>query len=355
MLNARAGDRVRRDLDELVDAGLDVAAFCAAAGPLVARAVPSATGAAATPTWYALDPRSLLITGVYGPECELHTAAQMRWEYIDDDVNKSIDVAQNPTGVQTLAEVTDGNPWLSPIYRDYMYDHDLAQEMLVALRGADGRVWATVRLNRPRAMAAFDDSDRHFMRSVAPCLAEGIRRGLLADATSDAPTPVSPGLVVVDRLGLPVAMSATAREWLALFPGGPWSDGEFPLPIHAVSFATLAEPSASAMLRVRLINGHWATLHGVLTELGMTGSVSVIIGPTSHEQLAPLTAAIYGLTPREQQVAELILRGHATHRIAHRLEISPYTAQEHLRHIFAKVGVASRGELVAALFVERSG
>ena len=25
------------------------------------------------------------------------------------------------------------------------------------------------------------------------------------------------------------------------------------------------------MLRVRLINGHWATLHGVLTELGMTG------------------------------------------------------------------------------------
>ena len=69
----------------------------------------------------------------------------------------------------------------------------------------------------------------------------------------------------------------------------------------------------------------------------------------------PLTAAIYGLTPREQQVAELILRGHATHRIARRLNISPYTAQEHLRHIFAKVGVASRGELVATFIVERSG
>jgi hypothetical protein len=59
VMNSRAEDRVRRDLDELVDAGLDVAAFCAAAGPLVARAVPSATGVAATPTWYALDPRSL--------------------------------------------------------------------------------------------------------------------------------------------------------------------------------------------------------------------------------------------------------------------------------------------------------
>lgn len=354
MMNSRAGDRVRRDLEELADAGLHVAAFCAAAGPLVARAVPSAAGAAETPTWYALDPRSLLINGVYGPDCELDTAAQMRWEYLDDDVNKSVDVAQNPSGVQTLAEVTDGNPWLSPIYCDYMYDHDLAQEMLVALRGAAGQVWGTVRLNRPRAMAAFDESDRQFMRSVAPCLAEGIRRGLLADATANAPTPVSPGLVVLDQLGLPVVMSATAREWLALFPGGPWSGADIPLPVHAVSFATLAEKSPSPMLRIQLINGQWVTLHGVLTGPGMAGTIGVIIGPASREQLAPITAAIYGLTAREQQVAELILRGHATHRVAHRLEISPYTAQEHLRHIFAKVGVASRGELVAALFLERS-
>jgi DNA-binding CsgD family transcriptional regulator len=161
--------------------------------------------------------------------------------------------------------------------------------------------------------------------------------------------------LVVDRLGLPVAMSATAREWLALFPGGPWYDGELPLPIHAVSFATLAATSASAMLRIRLINGHWATLHGVLTEPGMTGTVSVIIGPASREHLTPLTAAIYGLTPREQQVAELILRGHATHRIAHRLEISPYTARSTCATSLRKVGVASRGELVAALFVGRSG
>jgi DNA-binding CsgD family transcriptional regulator len=109
------------------------------------------------------------------------------------------------------------------------------------------------------------------------------------------------------------------------------------------------------MLSIRLINGHWATLHGVVTELGTTGPVSVIIGPAGRQQLAPLTAAIYGLTPREHQIAELVLRGHATHRIAHGLDISPYTAQEHLRHIFAKVGVASRGELVAALLVEHSG
>ena len=33
---------------------------------------------------------------VSGPDCEIDTAAQMRWEYVDDDVNKSIDVVRNP-------------------------------------------------------------------------------------------------------------------------------------------------------------------------------------------------------------------------------------------------------------------
>lgn len=354
-MDHRQASRVRRDLDELIDAGLDTGAFCIAAGALVARAVPSGAGEYETPTWYALDPGSLLINGVFGPDCTLDAAAQMRWEYVENDVNKSIDVARNPGGVQTLHEVTGGNPWSSAIYRDYMYDHDLAQEMLVALRGADGHVWATVRLNRPRAMAAFDESDRQFMRSAAPGLAEGIRRGLLVEATSASPTPASPGLVMVDRLGLPVAMSATARQWLALFARSSGPDGGLPLPVHAVASAALAGGSPAPMLRIRLANGQWAALDGIRIEQGMAGAVSVIISPVSQDRLAPLTAAIYGLTPREQQVAELILRGQGTHRIAHRLGISPYTAQEHVRHIFAKFHVASRGELVAALFLEQNG
>lgn len=354
MMDQRTAGRARQSLDDLVDAGLNVESFCAAAGPLIARAVPSAAGGSELPTWYALDPRSLLISGVYGPECTLDTAAQMRWEYLDHDVNKSVDVVRNPAGVQTLAQVTGGNPWLSPIYSDYMHDHDLTQEMLVALRGPGGQAWGTVRLNRTRAMGEFSESDCRFMVSVAPTLAEGIRRGLLAGATSDTPTPSSPGLVVVDRRGCPMAMSARAPEWLALFPDSPWHDGVLPLPVHAVAFAVLADGSRTAVLPLRLANGKWATLHGVRNELGLAGSVSIIISPANQEQLAPLKAALYGLTSRESQVAGLIMKGHATLRIARMLGVSPYTAQEHVRHIFAKLGVASRGELVAALFLENN-
>jgi hypothetical protein len=96
-MNSRVRVRVRPDLNELVDAGLYVAAFCAAASPLVARAVPSSAGSAESPTLVCPRPGSFLGTGVYGPDCEIDTAAQMRWERVDDDVNKSINVVRNPT------------------------------------------------------------------------------------------------------------------------------------------------------------------------------------------------------------------------------------------------------------------
>lgn len=125
-------------------------------------------------------------------------AGQMRWEYVDEDVNKSLDVIRNPRGVQTLDEVTRGDLWLSPIHREYMHDHDLAQEMLVALRTTDGQVWGTVRLNRPTAWPTFGESDRDLVRLAAPKLGKGIRRGLLAEAAHAVPSPVAPGLVVLD-------------------------------------------------------------------------------------------------------------------------------------------------------------
>ncbi len=47
-----------------------------------------------------------------------------------------------------------------------------------------------------------------------------------------------------------------------------------------------------------------------------------------------------------------IARGGSTSEIAAELFLSPHTVRDHIKTVFEKVGVSSRGELVARLFGE---
>ena len=78
----------------------------------------------------------------------------------------------------------------------------------------------------------------------------------------------------------------------------------------------------------------------------------MILEPARHAELAPLIAEAYGLTEREREITALVARGRSTHEIADELFLSPYTVQDHLKLIFEKVGVSSRGALVARLFFD---
>ena len=48
----------------------------------------------------------------------------------------------------------------------------------------------------------------------------------------------------------------------------------------------------------------------------------------------------------------LVARGYGTAEIAAALHLSAHTVRDHVKTIFDKVGVSSRGELVAKLFAE---
>jgi NarL family two-component system response regulator LiaR len=59
------------------------------------------------------------------------------------------------------------------------------------------------------------------------------------------------------------------------------------------------------------------------------------------------------LTPREQEVLDLIARGYANKRIALELGIAEKTVKTHVGHVLAKLGVADRTQ--AALYATRAG
>ena len=76
--------------------------------------------------------------------------------------------------------------------------------------------------------------------------------------------------------------------------------------------------------------------------------------PARAPELAEVIADAYGLTARERRVTELVAQGLPNVAIAGQLYLSPYTVQDHLKAIFEKLDVSSRGQLVAQLFVDHS-
>jgi DNA-binding NarL/FixJ family response regulator len=62
-----------------------------------------------------------------------------------------------------------------------------------------------------------------------------------------------------------------------------------------------------------------------------------------------LPAGVVSLTPRESEVAELVLRGLSTADMAARLGISPVTVRRHVSSLSQKTGSPTRASLVDAL------
>ncbi|CAH8244199.1 helix-turn-helix transcriptional regulator [Paenibacillus melissococcoides] len=69
--------------------------------------------------------------------------------------------------------------------------------------------------------------------------------------------------------------------------------------------------------------------------------LAVSFEPTGPADTLRLMAEAYGLSEREKQILDALIRGMSTKDLAHSLHISFYTAQDHIKSIFSKTGVTS--------------
>lgn len=275
-------------------------------------------------------------------------------EFRVDDVNKFRDLASSSQTAATLNETTRGEWSASARYREIMAPSGYGDELRAAFR-TGGATWGFLCLHREAGAMSFTDADLELVTSVSAHIAEGLRRATLDSLAATSAISEGPGVINIAPDLTVIAATAAGQCWLADLAGADHPTSR-PLPIaitNVISALTRLGPTSAVAphLRARGASGRWLTLHAsYLTGELNEGTVAVVIEPATALALQPLIIAAYSLSPREAQVCALILRGLATKTIAAELHITGHTVNDHIKAIFTKTDVSSRGELMASVF-----
>jgi DNA-binding CsgD family transcriptional regulator len=219
---------------------------------------------------------------------------------------------------------------------------------------------------RERRRPDFDAREMTLLRRLTPHIAAGLQAAALrALAMTTSDVEGVPGVLVLDDCGRVAQHTEVAERYLRELEdlGSDWWEGRsLPAPVwiivgavqRALAQETDQDLQAVPRISVQTRAGRWLTFHGArtLAEGSHHGETMVVIAPSQPRELAWLRASAYGLSDRERAVVDHVAQGVSTKEIAEVLCISEYTVQEHLTHIFDKVGVRGRQALIRRLFFD---
>jgi DNA-binding CsgD family transcriptional regulator len=245
-----------------------------------------------------------------------------------------------PVGI--LSEATGGELARSERYHALLVPQAATDELRAACV-ADSSRWGSITM--VRRGGRFAEQDAAAVAQIAGTIAEGLRRTLRPAPGPPTPIDGRAGVLLIDGTDQIESATPAGQQWLAAI-----SDTEaLPGIVQQALVRARREPGSTPRLRARIRTGEWIVVHGaeLQSSAGDGGAIAVVIELARPLEIASVLLDAYGLTPGERLVTQHVIEGRSTKQIAAALNLSPYTVQDHLKSAFQKVGVRSRGQLVA--------
>ncbi|MDQ4127250.1 MAG: LuxR C-terminal-related transcriptional regulator [Actinomycetota bacterium] len=362
-----ANERAFAEVKRLCLMGLDPTTLRQRALERMGRAVPYEGYVAFT-----MDPSNGLVTHAIVKDMGDESKLRVFLEHVlfEDDILEFNWMVRNRLPVGLLSEATGGKLDNALRYRELIGPAGFGYELRSAFSTGSTELWGGLCLTREKGRPDFDAREVAFLRRVAPHLGAGLRAATLQQELhhghdgDDHAGDDAAGVLVLDQWGTVVQHNAAAERRLRELGdlGSGWREGQgLPAPVWTVLGAlkralrpeTDRDLNSNPHLRVRARSGRWLTLQASRTEPGPNrpSESVVIIAPAAPKEVLRLTAIGYGLSPREQEVVDLAVRGASNRQISQALYISEYTVKDHLSNIFEKVGVRGRRALVKQLYL----
>jgi DNA-binding CsgD family transcriptional regulator len=304
------------------------------------------------------DPVTNLFTSSYTEEIPASEAMRfLHNELAEADVNKFRELSEERIPVAHLDRATQGERLASPRYREIMRPIGFGDELRAALR-VSSMTWGYLCLHREDVPTSFTEAEAAFIAKVGPHMAEALRRAILMERAAAESTTDGPGVCLIAEDWSVMSSTPSADRMLAeLAETDSASTSGVPLAVYDVvqrlNYMTHDDRIRGVVPRIRIQtrSRRWIVLHASRMTSPSAGRapVVVVMEPATQADLASLIFAAYAFTPRESEIVTLMLKGAPAKQIASSLKISQYTVNDHIKAIFEKVGVGSRGQLAAEL------
>jgi DNA-binding CsgD family transcriptional regulator len=307
----------------------------------------------------ATDPDTLLGLGAGVARDMPDTLCAPFWEYEFEvpDFNKFTDIARSQRQVADLHVATGGRPQRSARWREFRTQIDAGAELRATFNAGD-RGYGLLHVNRASSTHGFREEEIEFVATIGPTVGRALRQSLISHPAQSA-AGRGPGMAIIDADNRLVSATPEAQAWFdelgTLFRvRDPEFGRDVPSEVTVAAQEARWRGTGATRTRARTSGGVWLLIHASCLHGagGPAAEVAVVIEPAKASEVAPLIVDAYELTPREVDVTRALARGLTTNEIAAELFLSRYTVQDHLKSVYEKVGVSSRGELVAKMFAD---